>query len=205
VNDATILIRDIAGDAASKAADKVNPSEEKLKQIDQPADDDTWHDVPDMSAGNIKSQVKATYNKNAPSDGVRGNLKEAVGDASEQASGSRDPQEAAEQARQDQQEGTNHGVDGVAGLKAGASTLKQKADENTSEETKDLARARKEQTRNYLSKKMPEERREQTIWRLKKMVVEIQGHPDCTSLFRELLMLANIYRCPSNQHLSQLG
>jgi hypothetical protein len=179
VNDATILIRDIAGDAASKAADKVNPSDEKLRQIDQPADDDTWHDVPNLSAGNIKSQVKATYSKNAPSGGVRGNLKDAAGDASEQASGSRDPQEAADLARQDQQEGTNHGVDGVAGVTAGVSTLKQKADENTSDGTKDLARARKEQTKKYLAKKMPEERREQTIWRLKKMVVEIQGHPDC--------------------------
>lgn len=136
-----------------------------------------------MSAGNIKSQLKQTYNKNSPEGGVRGNLKEAAGDASEQASGSRDPQEAAERARQDQQEGTNHGVDGVAGLKAGASTLKQKVDENTSDETKDLARARKQQTKNYLSSKMPEERREQTIWRLKKMVVEIQGHPDCMFLF----------------------
>jgi hypothetical protein len=30
-----------------------------------------------------------------------------------------------------------------------------------------------------LKDKMPQERREQTIWRLKKMVVEIQGHQDC--------------------------
>jgi hypothetical protein len=26
---------------------------------------------------------------------------------------------------------------------------------------------------------MPQERRDRTIWRLRKMVVEIQGHPDC--------------------------
>ena len=26
---------------------------------------------------------------------------------------------------------------------------------------------------------MPKERREQTVWRLKKMIVEIQGHQDC--------------------------
>lgn len=26
---------------------------------------------------------------------------------------------------------------------------------------------------------MPKERRDQTIWRLKRMIVEIQGHNDC--------------------------
>jgi hypothetical protein len=58
-------------------------------------------------------------------------------------------------------------------------TLKDRADTNIDDKTKDAARAKKEQTKQYLSKKMPEERRDQIIWRLKKMVVEIQGHPDC--------------------------
>jgi len=61
--------------------------------------------------------------------------------------------------------------------------LKDRANENISQEDKDKAREKKERakerTKNYLSSKMPEERREQTIWRLKKLVVEIQGHPDC--------------------------
>lgn len=39
-----------------------------------------------------------------------------------------------------------------------------------------------QQTREYLSEKVPKERREQVIWRLKKMVIEIQGHADCKSL-----------------------
>jgi hypothetical protein len=58
VNDAVVLARDIAGDAATKAASKVNPSDEQLSQIDKPADDNTWHDTPDMSSGNIKNQIK---------------------------------------------------------------------------------------------------------------------------------------------------
>jgi hypothetical protein len=36
-----------------------------------------------------------------------------------------------------------------------------------------------QQVREYLSDKVPKERREQAIWRLKKMVIEIQGHADC--------------------------
>ena len=182
VNDATILIRDIAGDAATKAATKVNPSDDQLAQIDQPANDNVWHEAPDMSAGNIKQQVKSSINKQTPV--TRDNLKEAAGDASAAAhpDGSRDPTEAAALAQQDQRDGTSSGLDAQSGLQNGASTLRQRASENLPEDTKQKGRETKERTRKYLSSKMPEERRDQTIWRLKKMIVEIQGHPDCKSL-----------------------
>ena len=36
-----------------------------------------------------------------------------------------------------------------------------------------------DRTKNYVSEKIPKERREQTVWRLKKMIIEIQGHADC--------------------------
>jgi hypothetical protein len=181
VNDATILIRDIAGDAAQKAATKVNPTDEQLGQIDQPADDNTWHDVPDMSTGSIKQQLKNTYSKNAPVD--RGDLQDAAGDATQAAhpSDSRDPADAAALANQDQQQGTNSGLDAQSGVQTGAATLRQRASENIPDDKKDKARQTRERTKNYLGSKMPQERREQTIWRLKKLVVEIQGHPDCKS------------------------
>jgi hypothetical protein len=35
------------------------------------------------------------------------------------------------------------------------------------------------QTKEYLAEKIPKERREQAIWRLKKMIIEVQGHADC--------------------------
>jgi len=194
LNDVTVLIRDIAGDAAQKAANKVNPSEEQLSQIDKPAADNTWHDVPDMSAGNIKQQIKSTYNKSGAKDAVN----QAAGNASENATGSRDPNDAAAAAQRDAQDGENKRVDAVAGLKAGASTLKQHASDNVPEETKEEARLRKERTKKYLSSKMPEERREQTIWRLRKMVVEIQGHPDYAQAINTLLNLAETYAGHAN-------
>ena len=49
MNDATVLLRDIAGDAATKAATKINPSEEQLAQLDKPAEDNTWHEKPDFN------------------------------------------------------------------------------------------------------------------------------------------------------------
>jgi len=193
LNDATILVRDIAGDAASKAANKVNPSSDQLSQIDKPAEDNTWHDVPDMSTGNIKSQIKSTYNQKGPvkSDDIR----DAAGNASERANpdGSRDPADAAQYAQGDQQHGTSSGVDAQSGARAGIATLKERANENIPEETKDQARERKERTRRYLQGKMPEERRDQTIWRLRKMVVEIQGHQDYSQAIETLLNLAETY------------
>ena len=179
VNDATILIRDIAGDAATKVANRVNPSEDQLAQIDRPADDNTWHDSPNISAGNLKQQFKSSVSKKTPVG--KDDMRDAVGNASENAhpSGSRDPTDTAALVTQDQQQGTSSGIDAQSGIQAGAATLKQRADQNIPDEQKDRARAQRERAKNYLSRKMPEDRRDQTIWRLRKMVTEIQGHPDC--------------------------
>jgi len=162
VSDATVLLRDIAGDAAQNAANRVNPSQDELAQIDRPADDNTWHDNPDMSRGNLKNQIKGQYEKQKPFS--RSDMRDAAGDATQNAhpSGSRDPADAADLAARDQQHGTDS--------------------QNMPEETKAKGRNVAGQAKGYLSDKLPQERRDQTIWRLKKMVVEIQGHQDCESL-----------------------
>lgn len=150
-----ILLRDIAGDGAAKAAHVVNPDEEALQQIDKPAEDNTWHEAPDLSASKLKDQLKETANKVKPVG--RGDLKEAA------------------------QAAQNGNVDGAAqGLqnKANANTDTDAANE-AKDNAQEKARELKEKTQNYLKEKMPKERREQTIWRLKKMIVEIQGHQDC--------------------------
>lgn len=46
---------------------------------------------------------------------------------------------------------------------------------STKSESRELA----DKAKGYMSGKVPRERREQTIWRLKKMIIEIQGHADC--------------------------
>ncbi len=197
MDDALILLRDIAGDAASKAADKVNPSEEQLAQIDKPAEDNTWHDVPDMSAGNIKNQIKATYGNQKPLD--RNDVRDAAGDASQGAhpSGSRDPTDTAYLAGQDQRSDTASGVDAQNGYENAAKTLRERASQNIPDETKEKAkghgRAARERTQNYLSEKMPEERRDQIRYRLKKLLVELQGHPDYQEAITTLLNLAEEY------------
>lgn len=170
MSDSTILLRDIAGDAAQNAATRINPSEQQLASIDRPADDNTWHDVPDLSAGNLKSQARDQYNKNKPFS--RGDVQNATHDA---AGAYQDPS-----------------VDNRGAGSNIASNLQNKASANVPDSTQEHARQTtrdlSNRTKNYVGEKVPQERRDQTIYRLKKMVVEIQGHPDCKSRPIEFLL-----------------
>jgi hypothetical protein len=185
LSDASILLRDIAGDAASKTANKVKPNEDQLSQIDRPAEDNTWHENPDLSKGNLQAQIKnkVPFNKK--------DAERAAGDVNQAAhpDGSRDPADTANAAKREQETGHEQGLNGQAAL----GQAKQVISENVPEEEKDRAREKRERAQNYLKGKMPEERREQTIWRLKKMVVEIQGHQDYQRAIETLLRLAEQY------------
>ncbi|KAK3654766.1 hypothetical protein LTR22_010668, partial [Elasticomyces elasticus] len=158
LSDATVLLRDIAGDAASKTADKVKPSEDRLNSLDEPAPDNTWHEKPDLSRDNLKQQVQSRVPIG------KKEAQEAMGDATQQAhpSGERDPQRAGETAAQDAQRGTDSGYDAQGGAKTGLQSLKNKIDENASddqkqqmEDQKDKARQYRERTNNYFKNKVP--------------------------------------------------
>ncbi|KAF1834695.1 hypothetical protein BDW02DRAFT_549830 [Decorospora gaudefroyi] len=188
LSDATVLLRDMAGDAAQNTANKVKPSEDRLNRLDEPAEDNTWHDTSGLNRDNLKNQAKSSMpfgNKD------KGELKEHAKDINQSANpeGSRDPRHTAELGAQEGQTGQSTGIN----TRGAVETAKQKVDQNTSDEDKEKARVRRDQMNNYLKGKMPEERREQTIWRLKKMVVEIQGHQDYQRAIETLLNLAEQY------------
>lgn len=150
MSDASVLLRDIAGDAATNAAGKVRPGEEKLSQIDRPAEDNTWHDAPDLSKDNLRKQLQSSYKGNDPEKDASAVLENA------QAAGH-----------------DEKGFDANAGVDAAKHTVKERTG-ISSEDTdaaKEAARKRtaeyRARTQDYLRKKMPQERREQTIWRLK--------------------------------------
>lgn len=168
-----MLLRDIAGDAAQNAATRINPSQDALSQIDHPAEENTWHDVPNLSPAQLKAQAKDRYNQQKPFS--RSDVKGAASDAQASATGTRDPAEAAMYANEQGQDG----VDTRGGANTAMNNLRGTASENVPDETKDRARDVRNRTTNYMSEKVPKERREQTIYRLKKMIVEIQSHPDC--------------------------
>lgn len=193
LNDAVVLLRSVAGDAATKAAGRVNPSQEELDNIDAPAADHEWHDAPNFSRDNLKQQFREKVDRNKPVD--RGDLRDVAGNMTQAAdpAGSRDPRQTAQRAAQDQRQGTNTGVDAVGGLRQGINDLHQRVDENMPEDQKQRGREYRDRTKNYFHEKMPKERREQTIWRLKKMVVEIQSHQDYNEAINTLLNLAETY------------
>ncbi|KAK7937642.1 uncharacterized protein PG986_014510 [Apiospora aurea] len=181
LNDATILLRDMAGDAAANTANKVRPDSDALNQIDRPAQDNTWHEAPNVNKDNVKSQLQNFY---------KGNPKEDAKDAASAGVNAAQP--------------STSGVNDQAGQQAAHGTARERLHENTSEEDrqqaneikekgKETAAQYRERTKQYLSKKMPEERREQTIWRLKKMVLECQQHPDYQTAITTLLDLAEQY------------
>ncbi len=165
LNDASILIRDMAGDAAQNAANRVNPHEDQLAQLDEAAEENTWHDVPDLSKNSLRSQAKATYDKQRPFG------KDDVNQAANNAASAAD--------RQPTVDGEYNQQSGQAGAQAAAGTLREQASANVPEETKQRGNQVAKAAKGYLSEKMPKQRREQTIWRLKKMITEIQGHSDC--------------------------
>lgn len=152
VKDFTIIFRDIAGDAASNAAGRVRPSQDELNQIDLPAEDNTWHEAPDLNKNNLKGRMKGLYG---------GKAKDDAKDTADAALTSAQPGDKTRP--------------GDEKAKAGAGTaknkLKEKVDQNVSDEQKEKIRARNEdykrRAKDYYSKKIPQERKDQTIWRLK--------------------------------------
>ncbi|KAI0481320.1 hypothetical protein GGR56DRAFT_629789 [Xylariaceae sp. FL0804] len=178
LQDASTLLRDMAGDAATKTASKVKPSEQDLSQIDHPAEDNVWHDKPDFSRDTLKNQVQGLY-KGDPAQDAKDVARSGAGTAQQ----SGDAQGAASTAADRAQERFEANV--PEDQRQDGKELGQKA-----KETNAAYRARVKQ---YLSQKVPAERRDQTIWRLKKMILECQQHPDYQQAITTLLDLAEQY------------
>ncbi|KAG5665712.1 hypothetical protein KAF25_009837 [Fusarium avenaceum] len=193
LSDATVLFRDMAGDAATNAAAKVRPSQEQLEKLDEPAQDNVWHEAPDFSKQNFKNQAKGIYSGNPKEDAKdiasAGINSAAPGQQNQQGSGvpasTDDARDAARQS--DPQAGKN------AAVEAAQNKLDNKIDPETKESILKKNEEYRNKARNYLDKKMPQERKEQTIWRLKKMVLECQQHEDYSEAIQTLLRLAETY------------
>lgn len=179
LKDASILLRDMAGDAAGGAASKLRPNEEQLSQIDQAAEDNTWHEAPNFNKEDLKKKAQGFYKGDAKKDAQE--VANAAANAATPASGNAQDADA---------------TNAAAGKDAGKSALKKKLD-NVDPETKEKIKQRNEEyrrkTKEYLNKKMPAERKDQIIFRLKKMVIECQSHADYSQAIETLLRLAENY------------
>lgn len=177
LKDSTVLVRDMAGDAATNAASHVRPSDEQLSQMDRPAEDNTWHEKPDFSKANLKKQARAAYPGNAQKD------KKHAQDAANAGLNAARSQDGR--------------LDPVAGANAALSTAQDKIDDKEVEKHKknilQINEDYRRRAREYFDKKMPQDRKDQTIYRLKKMILECQQHEDYSQAIQTLLRLAENY------------
>ncbi|KAJ6261970.1 hypothetical protein Dda_2771 [Drechslerella dactyloides] len=210
ISDAMILLRDIASDAAQKAGGRIQPSAEELAQIDTPAEDNTWHEAPNMSRGALRERAKGAFNKNAPINTQDAQqAAENAAAAAHPEGGNRSPRALAEQvAREKQRDGVTR-IDVRAALDTARNHLEASKDDEKFQQQKDkvneTANQYKRRASDYLKGKMPQERRDQTIYRLKKMVVEIQGHEDYQQAIDTLLYLAETYAGHTKNISQQTG
>ncbi|KAL4811252.1 hypothetical protein BDV18DRAFT_7211 [Aspergillus unguis] len=183
LNDALVILRDIAGDASQKAANKVRPSEEQLSQVDQPAEDNVWHEKPDVDG--YKQQVKSKFSKGK--------------------------KEASDVADTGAQAGTTGStLDPYAAVNASVEHAQTKKNDDTASTAtgqKSNLSARTQEymnrTKGYLGEKFPQERRDQAVYRLKKMIIEIQGHRDYQQAIETMLDLAEKYGSRSRHAVQQ--
>ncbi|EPE04283.1 hypothetical protein F503_01287 [Ophiostoma piceae UAMH 11346] len=151
LKDASILLRDMGADSATKIASKTRPSEEELSQVDEPAPDHTWHDLP------TKEEIKKRTD---------------------------DYKKRGQSVYQKKKKQAEEGAD--------ASELAEPVDPAIESAQNKTAEYR-DRTKNYLETKVPKERQDQAIMRLKKMIIECQQNPDYQKAIQTLLGLAEKY------------
>ncbi|KAJ6090135.1 hypothetical protein N7486_008950 [Penicillium sp. IBT 16267x] len=170
LSDATVLLRDIAADASQRVANQVRPSEEELAQVDTPAEENVWHEKPNVSKDDLKSRLKRNKGVSSYS-----------------------PLQFDE-------------VD-KASLTSAPIAENTEGGDDASVTPSEKSRAKKyaNKTKEFLSEKIPKERREQMIWRLKKMIIEVQGHADYQQAIETLLDMAEKYAGHTKQAGTQSG
>jgi len=173
VQDFGIIGRDIFADAASKAADLARPDEEQLGQVDQPAPDNHFHD-------------------NIPGEKATSKVQTAIAEAK--------TQQAKDEAASHAQDVAN-AVDPTASQDANKAAVtdavKEKANLLSSkipDKHKELIKQNANAASEYFKDKFPQERRDQFIFRLKKIVVELQRHRDYQDAMEYFLLAAEQYQ-----------
>ncbi|CAD6931994.1 unnamed protein product [Tilletia controversa] len=188
VQDFGVIGRDIFADAATKAANVARPDEAKLGQVDQPAPDNQFHD-------DIPGEKAAKKAKQVIDETDTQKLKEDV--KSEVAGHAQDVSNSVDQNASD--EANKQALQGTAEEKANLAKdqIKQKANLLSSkipDKHKDLIKQNANAASEYFQDKFPKERRDQFLFRLKKIVVELQRHRDYQDAMEYFLDAAERYQ-----------
>ena len=95
-------------------------------------------------------------------------------------------------------------MDAEAGTDAVKKTADRKLNKNVDGDTKDTVKkggeAYRRRAAEYFKKQVPEDRRDQIVFRFKKMILECQQHPDYSQAIQSILRLAEQYGNRAREH-----
>lgn len=155
-----------------------------MSQIDKPAAQNTWHDVPEISVSNAKDSIKSVLKSNAT---VKGSSQASSSTSqANHSDGSRSlgPTNTAEV--QKRHLSPQPAIGSQAASRDSSPGIRDKISGPVSEGSdanKSQVSDGRERVKNYLSNKISQERLEQTKVRLRKLVLECQEHHDCEFRF----------------------
>ncbi|KAG9010125.1 hypothetical protein FRB94_004366 [Tulasnella sp. JGI-2019a] len=219
LSDASVIGRDLFARGAIKTAEKVRPSDHELRQVDEAAPPDQFETSRDQNAmgGNNAGVSKdpntgvqqagvagttVTHDPNTGnvsvgrSDGTQQSATDAAQEARNVAQAHLDETQAAVSA--ENPDGTKRTL--KERMKAGIDSVRDRVPD----EHKDKAREHVEHAKNFLKEEFPEERRDQYIYRLKKVVVECQKHDDYAGALTWFLDTFEAY-LSHGKHFTQHG
>ncbi|KAA1478008.1 hypothetical protein DENSPDRAFT_867808 [Dentipellis sp. KUC8613] len=216
LSDFSLIGRDLLARGAAKAADSVRPDPDALANIDRPAPQDEFQTAGGQKVGPDETPV-AEVNipipghedaqiRHHPKEGTEveheGEVRkgdEAVQEAKERAQGTSDQaaKVAGEQVQSTQEELDDENTDPEMkkqGLKARFQNMKNGLTDRVPQEHKDAANEKAQRAHKFLTEEyFPEERRDQFIYRGKKVIIECQKHSDYQESIRWLLNFAEEY------------
>ncbi|KAG8861957.1 hypothetical protein FRB96_002400 [Tulasnella sp. 330] len=195
LSDASVIGRDLFARGAIKTAEKIGPSEQELRHVDEAAPPDQFETSQNQNAvGGQNAGISKDPNTGVNQAGVAGmtvthdpntgNVTVVNPDGTQQsaASAANNAANIAQDHLQQTQEAMSaENPDGTKRslkdrMKAGITSVKDRVPE----EHKQRANEQMQQAKNFLREEFPEERRDQYIYRLKKVIVECQKHDDYT-------------------------
>ena len=161
------------------------------------------------TAGEISEQAQQKKAELAEQkEQAKGGLKDKAVDGAKQAKAAHDQGGVDEVARQAQgaaqdAQGDQDTEETKKGLQAKLGAFKDKL--SPGDNTRDTVDRQKEKARNFLDEEFPQERRDQFIYRLKKVVVELQQHNDYDAAINYFIDLLDNYKGHSAQLASAGG
>ncbi|TBU30300.1 hypothetical protein BD311DRAFT_236054 [Dichomitus squalens] len=222
VNDFGVIGRDLLARGAEKVAQNARPSEDALREVDQPGPEHKFvteggreigpneTPVPEFQIPGTDARIAHDPRSDDPTSGTKFKHGDEVkpGDqALNEAQQKKDEfegqaQTEAQRHAQDLQERARVGEppqdegdvqERKAGIQGKISGMKDSLLGRVPDEHKDRAREHKDRAKNFTEEYFPPERRDQFIYRLKKVVYECQSHDDYQEAMTWLLNFVEEY------------